>query len=62
VQGEVSRLWAFNAPMMALLAGTEILRLFPRKNWSINLILTLQLITLWMTFHYQDYFINFLAR
>ena len=62
VQGEVSRLWAFNAPMMALLAGTEILRLFPRKNWSINLILTLQLITLWMTFHYQDYFINFLVR
>lgn len=58
VQGEVARLWAFNAPMMVLFAGVELNRRYPKKLWVIVLVLIFQMITVWLTFHFQDFFLE----
>ena len=57
VQGEVSRLWIFWVPMMVLCAGVELASQFVRRERAVWLVVTLQLITMLMTFQFQDFIV-----
>jgi len=54
--GEVQRLWLFMVPLFALLAAREAARLTQNKRSGITLILTLQWITAWLLFTFQDFY------
>lgn len=55
VLGEVARLWMFWIPVMALLAVQAFLPLFRRSRWALAALLALQVITVFLTYQYQDY-------
>jgi hypothetical protein len=57
MQGEAARLWMFWVPMVVIFAGLELLSQFRRKELGFYLVITLQLITIWMTFLYQDFLV-----
>ena len=57
VQGEVSRLWIFWTPMFVLFAAYEIATLFPRRTRAVLLLVAVQLITIFLTFQFQDFLV-----
>lgn len=57
MQGEAARLWISWVPMVVIFAGLELLSQFKRKELAFYLVITLQLITIWMTFLYQDFLV-----
>ncbi|MCJ7624694.1 MAG: hypothetical protein MUO76_14425 [Anaerolineaceae bacterium] len=54
-RGEVGRLWLFMTPLFSLFAAAEIVRLFKNKNMMTMYVLSLQFITIFITFKFQDY-------
>ena len=57
MQGEAARLWMFWVPMVVIFAGFELYRQFRRKELAVYLVVILQLITIWMTFLFQDFIV-----
>ena len=57
VQGEVSRLWIFWTPMFVIFASYEIVALFPRHTRAVLLLVVVQLITIFLTFQFQDFLV-----
>jgi hypothetical protein len=57
VQGEVSRLWIFWTPMFVIFASYEIVALFPRHTRMVLLLVVVQLITIFLTFQFQDFLV-----
>ena len=57
VQGEVSRLWIFWVPMMVLCAGVELADQFIHRELAVWLVVILQLVTMLMTFQFQDFIV-----
>jgi len=57
VQGEVSRLWIFWVPMFVVFAGYEIVALFPRHTRAVLLLVAVELITIFLTFQFQDFLV-----
>lgn len=57
MQGEVSRLWLFWTPMVVLFAGAELKKRFAMRPTAILLVVLLQLITMFVTFQYQDFIV-----
>jgi len=57
MQGEAARLWMFWVPMVVSFAGFELYSHFHRKNLVVYLVVTLQFITIWMTFMFQDFIV-----
>ncbi|NMB89494.1 MAG: hypothetical protein GYA17_14140, partial [Chloroflexi bacterium] len=55
VLGEVARLWMFWAPVMALLAVQYLLPAFRRRPWLAYALVAVQLVTLFLSYQYQDY-------
>jgi hypothetical protein len=55
--GEAARLWIYWVPMVVIFAGLELVRTFRRTELAIYLVITLQLITIWMTFMFQDFLV-----
>lgn len=53
-QGEVGRLWLFWVPMVAIFAGKEIVERFKNPVLITAGLIAIQLITILLTFHYQD--------
>ncbi len=53
-QGEVPRLWLFWLPMVIMGAALEIEQAVARRPWLVLLLAGTQLITLFLTFHFQD--------
>jgi hypothetical protein len=54
--GEVQRLWIFLMPVVCLYAVREARRLFNRRDIGLPLLLALQLITVLLTFTFQDFY------
>ncbi len=54
IRGEAARLWLFFAPMFVLFAGLEIPRLFDRDKRVVYGLIVLQLITIFLTYKFQD--------
>jgi hypothetical protein len=54
-QGEVSRLWLAWAPMMVLFASSELSHLYRRRTLAFSFLVVLQLVTILLTFHFQDF-------
>lgn len=54
--GEVARLWIFMIPLMSIYAGLKIVHLFKRKDHGAYLIISLQLITMILTYKFQDFY------
>jgi hypothetical protein len=57
MQGEAARLWMYWVPMVVIFGGLELTSQFRRKELAFYLVITLQLITIWMTFMYQDFLV-----
>lgn len=57
LQGEVSRLWLFWTPMVVLFAGVELKERFGRRPKIVLLVVLLQLITIFLTFQFQDFIV-----
>jgi hypothetical protein len=55
-RSEVGRLWLFLVPTMTLIAAPQAISLRPRSVRSLWLILFLQLVTVWITYHFQDFY------
>jgi hypothetical protein len=53
--GEVARLWIFMLPIMLIYASKEINILFKSKHWGFYLIAAAQLITVILTYKFQDF-------
>ncbi len=53
-QGEVPRLWLFWLPMVVIGAALEIEQAVARRPWLVLVLAGMQLITLFLTFHFQD--------
>ncbi len=53
-QGEVPRLWLFWLPMVVIGAALELEQAAARRPWLVLLLAGVQLITLFLTFHFQD--------
>jgi hypothetical protein len=56
VLGEAARLWIFWLPMMALLTVQYCLPLIRRKPWPMITLVVIQVITLFLTYQFQDFF------
>jgi hypothetical protein len=54
IRGEAARLWLFFAPMFVLSAGLEIPRLFDREKWPVYTLVGMQLVTIYLTYKFQD--------
>lgn len=54
IHGEAARLWLYWVPMVAIFAGIEITHLAKRKPWVLYLLLGAQMVTLVLTYHFQD--------
>jgi hypothetical protein len=54
-QGEVARLWMFFVPMVVLFAAREVLPWAKRKPLWLILLVATQLITVALTYHFQDF-------
>lgn len=55
IQGEAARLWLFWTPMVVLLAGFTVATRFKPNKRMIYLLVFLQLITIYLTFKFQDF-------
>jgi hypothetical protein len=55
-RGEVQRLWLFMVPLVCLFVAEEAQTLFKRKEDGIVLVVCLQLVTLFLTAKYQDFY------
>jgi hypothetical protein len=55
VLGEAARLWIFWLPMMALLTVQYCLPLIRRKPWPMITLVVIQVITLFLTYQFQDF-------
>ena len=55
VNGEVGRVWMFWTPVMALFSVQYLLPLIKQRQWILYALITLQVITLFLTYQYQDY-------
>jgi hypothetical protein len=55
IQGEAARLWLFWTPMVVLLAGFTVATFFKPHKRMIYLLVFLQLITIYLTFKFQDF-------
>jgi hypothetical protein len=53
-RGEVGRLWIFLVPVVALLAADEVISLLKSKRLGVNLLISLQMITVALTYKFQD--------
>jgi hypothetical protein len=54
IQGEAARLWIFWAPMVVLFAALGLATIFRREKGVIYLIVVLQLVTIYLTYKFQD--------
>lgn len=54
-RGESGRLWIFMVPLFSLFAAVEVITLCTNKKNATFYLITLQLITTFMTFKFQDY-------
>lgn len=57
MQGEAARLWMYWVPMVVIFAGLELIHQFRRKELAFYLVVTLQLLTMWATFMFQDFLV-----
>jgi hypothetical protein len=55
VLGEAARLWMFWVPVMAILAVQALLPITRRSRWLMITLVTVQVITVFLTYQYQDY-------
>ena len=55
-RGEVQRLWLFMVPLVCLFVAEEAQTLFKRKEDGIVLVVSLQLVTLFLTAKFQDFY------
>jgi len=55
-RSEVGRLWLFLVPAIALFAAPQAVSLQPKPIRSLWFILILQLVTIWITYHFQDFY------
>ncbi len=55
-RSEVGRLWMFLVPAVALFASPPAVSLHLKPVRSLWFILVLQLITVWITYHFQDFY------
>jgi hypothetical protein len=55
-RSEVGRLWLFLVPTISLFAAPQAISLHPKPIRSLWLILILQLVTVWITYHFQDFY------
>ncbi len=55
-RGEVQRLWLFMVPLVCLFVAEETQALFKKKESSIMLVVILQLVTLFLTAKFQDFY------
>ncbi len=53
-QGEVGRLWMFWVPMIVILAARELIQIKQRRSWYLTAIVFLQIMTVFLTYHFQD--------
>ena len=54
-RGEVGRIWIFWMPFVALFAANQLKRMFRKDAAGFLLVGGLQLITIFLTFHFQDF-------
>ena len=54
MSGEAARLWMFWVPMVVIFAGIELEKLIKDKKWIIYFLLFLQLMTIFVTYKFQD--------
>jgi uncharacterized membrane protein YoaK (UPF0700 family) len=54
--GEVQRLWLFMVPLVCLFVAEETQTLFKRRESGIVLVVILQLVTLFLTVKFQDFY------
>ena len=54
IRGEAARLWLFFTPMVVLFAGREVKRLFDEEKGMVFGLVTLQLITIYLIYKFQD--------
>jgi len=52
----VGRLWLFLVPTITLFAAPQAVSLHHKPIRSLWLILFLQLVTVWITYHFQDFY------
>ncbi len=56
LDAEVARLWLFLVPMTCIFAGLELGELFQQRKKGVYLILVLQLVTMILTYQFQDFY------
>lgn len=56
LDAEVGRLWLFLVPMVSIFAGLEMGEFFNNKKSGVYLVMALQLITLILTYQFQDFY------
>ena len=54
-RGEVGRIWIFWVPFVSLLAAGQLKGLFKKESAGFLMTVSLQLITAFLTFHFQDF-------
>lgn len=55
-RSEVGRLWLFLVPVLAVIAAPQAVSLNRKPIRSLWFILVLQLFTVWITYHFQDFY------
>ena len=55
-RGEVMRLWLFFVPLVCLFITQDVSGLFKRRQWGFLFLTVLQLVTLFLTFKFQDFY------
>jgi hypothetical protein len=55
-RGEVMRLWMFFVPLVCLFISQDVAGLFKRREWGFLFLTLLQLVTLFLTFKFQDFY------
>jgi hypothetical protein len=55
IQGEAARIWMFWVPVVVIFAGIELASSFQRRDLALYLVITLQLVTMLVTFQFQDF-------
>jgi hypothetical protein len=55
-RGEVMRLWMFFVPLVCLFITQDVGGLFRRRQWGFLFLTVLQLVTLFLTFKFQDFY------
>jgi len=55
-RGEVMRLWLFFVPLVCLFIAQDVSEMFKRRQWGFLFLTLLQLVTLFLTFKFQDFY------